>query len=183
MNPNARKFILLPVFTFLLVLSSGCFRVSSDTRAMRDAVLDHTSCQSDKQIELSLGRLTFGLVGFGSRYVDMPPEARSILKAVKGGEVSVYKLHGSSPATNCSDILNSSDNSMKKRGWMRLVGVLHDRDLVAVYIPQKLRSAGDVRVAVLVLNGHDLVCVSAHSDLEPLLDLALEKAYQEMAMR
>jgi hypothetical protein len=181
MTPTLRKFVSLAILAAPLFLGCGCFRVSSDTRAMRDAVLDRATSQPEKQFELGLGRFTFALVGFGSRYVDMPEEARTIVNAVKGGEVSVYKLHGSNPEN--SEILAASDKSMTKRGWMRMVGFVHDNDLVAVYIPEKVHSSSNVRVAVLVLNGHDLVCVSANSDLEPLLDLAVEKAHHEFAMK
>src|SRR5262245_24367343 len=66
---------------------TGCFRVSSDAQALRDSVMKSASCKWDEQIEIGVGALTLGLARAGLSFVDLDPEARAILSAVRGAEV------------------------------------------------------------------------------------------------
>lgn len=159
----------------LLLSTSGCFRVSRDTTVLRDAVLDNSSADWDQKVELGAGRLTFALAHIGSRWVDMPEEAREIFGSVSGGEVSVFESKGKRHREDRAKILEIADRKMSGRGWERMVGVSQEENFVAVYVPKEQTSTRNVRVCVLVLNERNLVCASARTDLKPLLKLAMEK--------
>jgi hypothetical protein len=171
---------LIPVFAaaVLLLTTTGCVWVGSDTRAMRDAALDEIEGKVEKQFELSVGRLVFFAAGITAHYVDIPEEAREALNAIKSGEVSVHHIEGGKKASK-SNVLASVDKEMQARGWMRMVGVCEAHELVAVYVPEK--GGSSTHAAVLVLTDHELVCVSSKCDLQPLLKLGMEKA--QLAMK
>ena len=174
--------LLLVGLTALVVTTTGCFRVGTDTIALRDAVLNNTpEAEWEEQVELGFGRISVAVLQLGgavvSRCVEVPPEARAILSAAKGAEASVYQLRGGTlNGFDPQKILAEADKKMEKRGWYRLVGVVQERELVAVYVPEDVDLAKDAEVAVLVLNDKDLVCVGARSDLRPLYRIAMEKA-------
>lgn len=166
--------LLLPA---ILLLGTGCFRVSRDTAVLRDAVMDNSSGSWDEKIEFGIGRLTFAAAQLGSRYVDLPDEARIALRAANAGEVGIYECRGGRTADDRAKMLADADEKLAGRGWERMVGVIQDDQLVAVYVPTKATSARNFKVCVLVLNGSQLICASARASAGPLLDLALEKAH------
>jgi hypothetical protein len=168
------------LLAMVLVTGSGCFRVSSETRALRDAALDGGLEGADEKIEISLGRLAFAAANFGIGFVppeDIPAEARQVLGSVKGAEVSVYRFERRTG--DLGKMLAAADKALEKRGCERLVGVLKEDQLVAVYIPKSMRSPKDVCFNVLVLSRNDLVCVGARGDVQTILDLAMQKAQAE----
>ena len=69
---------------------------------------------------------------------------------------------------------------MTKRGWQRVVGVVEERQLVAVYMPQRGVSERRMKCCVAVLNDRDLVVVSARGNLEPLLAIARQHMDKEL---
>jgi hypothetical protein len=157
----------------LLVTGTGCFRVSSETRALRDAVLDSGFARADEKIEFGVGFFTVGLAHLATQYIDIPPEARNALSSVKQVECAVYEVH--QRRESLASILMEADKAMESRGCERLVGVIHERQLVAVYVPRDMNSAHDVKASVLVLDGKQLVCVTARANARDLVQLALNK--------
>jgi hypothetical protein len=151
---------------------TGCFRVSSDVGALRDSVLKSASAKWDQQIEFGVGVMTLAVARAGLSFVDLEPEARTVLHAVRGAEVGVYKRRGAQAELKGGVILRAADNTMSGRGWERIVGVMNGRELVAVYAPRDVRSTRNMKVCVLVLNPEALVVASARSNLEPLMELA-----------
>jgi hypothetical protein len=128
----------------------------------------------DKQFAVNIGGFTLGLVRFGSSFFHLPPEPRAALQALEGADVGVYKLRSSLPALNYSGMLAAADQSMRRRGWERMVGVVQDRQFVAVYIPRGLRAVKHIKCCVLVLDGQDLVVASVRGNPESLLALAAQ---------
>lgn len=180
MNKNILNFAKVSLLALLLAGSTGCFRVGSETRALRDAALNGGLEGADEKIELSLGRLAFAAANFGLSFAptnDIPPEARQILGSVKGAEVSIHKFKRRTG--DLAKIMVEADLAMEKKGCERLVGVLKENELVAVYVPKRMRSPRDIRFSVLVMNRNDLVCVSARGDIQTVLDIAMEKAQAE----
>jgi hypothetical protein len=161
----------------LLLTSTGCFRVSSETQALRDAALDSGFARVDEKIEFGVGFFTLGLAKLATHYIDKSPEARTALSSFKNAECAVYEV--SQRLQSLGSILTEADKAMDIRGCERLVGVIHERQLVAIYVPREMKSAHDVKASVLVLNGKQLVCVSARADARSLLQLALDKVGQE----
>ena len=156
--------------------STGCFRVSSDAGALRDSVIQSTAARWDEQIELGIGPVTLNLARAGLAFVALEPEARTALNAVRSAEVAVYKRRHGRKQLQHSAILRAADKAMTGRGWDRIVGVLNPRELVAIYVPRQVRSTRNLKVCVLTANDDQFVVASARSDLEPLMEIAFNRA-------
>jgi hypothetical protein len=165
----------------IMVTFTGCFRVSSETRALRDAALDGGLERTDEKIELGLGMFTFGAARMVCKFVDLPVEARAILGSVKGAECSVFEFKNRTG--NLATILSTADNAMEKRGRERVVGVLKDDNLVAVYVPEKAGSGSNISFSVLVIADGKLICASARGDVRDVLNLAMAKAGEHIPAR
>lgn len=155
---------------WLVVGVTGYFRVSPETAALRASLMQSVPGTWHKKIALSVGSVTTGLVRAGSRFINMPSEPRAALDALHGAEVGIYRLE-EEVAVNKGAALQAADKAMKSRGWDRIVGVVGERELVAVYFPRKA-SPRDVKCCVLVFQGCDLVVASVRGNLEPLVQLA-----------
>ena len=181
-EPPARFRCLPPqlgaVLLLVALLGTGCFRVSSSTQALREVALENLDGFWEERIEFSAGRITFAAAHFGSRFVELPPEARAILGSARGAEVSVWESRDHSEIDGPA-ILKEADRKMTSQGWTRLAGVIDRDNLVAVYLPADYSGRGSVRVSVLVVNRDQVVCAAARSNVEPLLQMVLEKMREE----
>jgi hypothetical protein len=168
-----------PFGVALLALSclclTGCFRVSSDLRALRDGLMKPASADWEENIEVGVGALTLGVARAGLSFVDLPPEARAALDAARGAEVGVYRLHNNGKRVNRAAMLAQADKAMDKAGWDRMVTVMNDHELVVIYVPDTMGSIRNIKVCVVVFDGQQLVLASARSNVEPLLNLALNR--------
>lgn len=162
----------------VLLCTTGCFRVSSETRALRDVALEFGVDGADEKIELGVGFFTVGLAKLGTRFVEMPAEARSILGSVKGVECSVYEIKGQKQ--NLAELLTRADEAMDKQGCERVVGVIDDEQLVAVYVPRGATSHRNLSMSVMVLTQRELICATARGDLEPVVQMGLAKAQEHL---
>src|SRR5688572_4756591 len=106
------------VLGLVLLCATGCFSVSSETRALRDVGLEFAGEGAEEKIELGVGFFTVGLAKMGARFVEMPPEVKAILGSVKGVECSVYELRGGKQ--NFAEVLIEADKAMSKRGVDRV---------------------------------------------------------------
>ena len=170
----------LPIAVTLILLPlglSGCFRVSSDVAALRDSVMKSAPTAWEEQIEIGVGAITLNLARTGLAFVELEPEARAALKAVRGAEVGVYKRRGGGGERQLkqSAILRAADKAMTDRGWDRIVGVVNGRELVAIYAPREVRSTRNMKVCLVTVNERELVVASARSNLEPLMELAFNQ--------
>lgn len=147
------------------------FHLSSDTRALREGLMEASEAEWHQQIGLNIGSFTFGAVRTGLTFLDSDPEARAAISAMRGAEVGIYELASQNDQPDGRKMLVAADQAMTKRGWERVVGVLHDQDLVGVYLPAKEILTDRVKCCVLVFDGHHLVLVRADANLEPLMEL------------
>ena len=154
---------------------AGYFRLSSATQALRSSVIESVPGQWDKRFAVHVGGLTLGLVRFGSRLLNLPPEPKAALEALLGAEVGVYSLHDAPSALDYSAMFTAADKCMRRRGWERIVGVARGRQFVVVYMPRDLRTVKRMACCVAVLNEQDLVVASARGNLKPLLELATQR--------
>jgi len=169
-----KRLAILSLSLSILLTATGCFGVSSETRALRDAALENSSNRAEEKFELGLGMFTFGAAKMALKYIDIPAEARTALTSVHGAEVSIYDL--TEPCSRLGSVLTAADRAMEKRDCDRLVGVIHENQLVAVYVPHKMSSTQNAKVSVLVLNDRQMVCASARGNVQDLLEIGLEKA-------
>src|SRR3989442_199481 len=135
---------------------TGCFKVSTDVGALRDSVMKAACAEREERIEIGVGPLTLNLARAGLAFVDLEPEARTALHAVRSAEVGVYKLRNERQQLNHAAMLSAADKTMAGRGWDRVVGVMNRRELVAVYVPAQVRSTRNVKVCLVTVNDEEL---------------------------
>jgi hypothetical protein len=162
----------------LLVCTTGCFRVSSDTRALRDVALEFAAPGAEEKIEIGVGFFTVGLAKVGTRFIELPPEVRTLLGAVKNVECSVYEVR--ERQGDISQFLVEADRAMNSRGSDRIVGVIDADQVVAVYVPRDVKSEHNMKLSVVVLTRNELICATARGDLEPLVQMAYSKAEERL---
>jgi hypothetical protein len=169
-------FIVLGVVVLFLMMCAigvvGAFQLGSETTVLRKTFMSSVAGNWDKKIAIRVGGITTALVRGGSRFFNLPPEPRAALDALHGAEVGVYNLREEPGYVERGAILTRADRAMAARGWDRIVGIIQEHDLVAVYMPHKKVSARNLRCCVAVFSGRDLVVVSARGNVEPLLALA-----------
>ena len=177
-------FVILGVivlFFMICVLGVvGMFQLSSETTILRKTMMSSVAGNWDKKIAIRVGSLTTALVRGGSRFFKMPPEPRAALEALHGAEVGVYNLREDPGYIERGALLTRADKAMAARGWERIVGVVQEHDLVAIYMPKKKASLHNLRCCVAVFSGRDLVVVSARGNLEPILELAQKHLEPEL---
>jgi len=146
------------------------FHLSSDTRALREGLMKASGAEWRQQICLNLGSFTFGAARAGLAFVPLDPEARAAVSAVRGAEVGIFQLTSDRNRPDNAAMLTIADEVMNGHGWERVVGVLHEEQLVGVYLPAKTISARRAKCCVMVFDGRQLVLVRANANLEPLLE-------------
>ncbi|MCX6929425.1 MAG: hypothetical protein NT154_40355, partial [Verrucomicrobia bacterium] len=122
--------LCLPVLCAIGI--AGYFRLSSATQALRSSVIESVPGQWNKRFAVHVGGLTLGLVRFGSRFFNLPPEPKAAVEALHGAEVGIYKLQDAPSALDYSAMFTAADKCMGRRGWERIVGVAQGRQFVAV---------------------------------------------------
>jgi hypothetical protein len=179
------SFWYIVLFAFLAVLLLGgvgvarCFVLGSDTAALRQSVMGSVPGTWDRKITARVGLLTTSLVRVAAHFFKLPPEPSAALGALHGAEVGIYKLKQEPGWADSAAILAHADKAMLARGWDRIVAVGKEDKLVAAYFPHRASSARGVKCCLFVLQGRDLVVVSARGNVEPLLDLVTKQLNRE----
>ena len=171
------------VVGLLATCLTGCFKVSSDIGAMRDSVMKAAHAEREERIEIGVGPLTLNLARAGLAFVDLEPEARTALQTMRSAEVGVYKLRHQAQQLNHAAMLSAADKTMTDRGWDRVVAVMGRRELVAIYVPGNVRSTRNMKVSLLAVHDRELIVASARSNLEPLMELAWNRANLHLTAR
>lgn len=164
---------LIPVLLVLGVLSF--FQLSGATSALRTSALESLPGTWNPRVTLHAGFFTTALVRAGSRFFKLPPEAQAGIASLRGAEVSVYKSQGTSRWVDAGTLFTRADKAMSARGWDRAVGVSHDRELVAVYLPRRGFQTESVRCCVLALNRGDLVVAGVSGNINPVLEMVEQR--------
>jgi hypothetical protein len=168
------------VLVATIVLS---FRADADTRVLRRTALQSAPGTWERQFEFGIGRLPVLLAKAGLSFVELEPEARAALGAFQSADVGIYRRTSagssgsdpdSGPAGSTAGLLANVGRAMDERGWDPVVQVRDGRDTVAVFVARDGGSSRSLRTCVLVLDGDDLVIVSARANPEPLIQLALQ---------
>ena len=157
-----------------VAIAVAIFHVSGDTRALRNAAIHGDGAQWKKQVEANVGFLPLSVARMILPFTPAPPEAQQALSAIRSVEVSVHELRGSKP--DHARILRDADEDMRKRGWDRVVAVLENDSAVAIYVTPDSGPGGKVKASVLVVDGNQMIAVTGRANLEPIMDLAMNKA-------
>lgn len=175
--------LLLVGFVLAFVLAAfeirGLFCLSGEAAALRGSAMSGLSGHWSKKIALRFGWLETCLLRTVSHAFKLAPEPRAALDSLRGAEVGVYRLHGEAGWAEFRTILARTDKAMSGRRWDRVVGVSHERELVAVYVPRRGLSAETMRCCVLVLQGQDLIIAGASGNLGPLFEVAAKRVQSD----
>lgn len=168
--------VFLVVPTLLLIGVMSCFGLGSDAAALRQSVVTSARPSWNRQIELRLGSISLALARQALRFVDLEPEARQMLEAVRGVEVGVYERREGASEPDPAQLLKSGDDALGRRGWERVVGVVHDDTLVNVYGRSADSGDGNLRLCILVRHQNRLVVASVRGRADSLMKLVQEHA-------
>jgi len=156
---------------------AGHLGVKGDAGTLRDSLMESSTGDWDRRIEVNAGGFALNLARATVAFVDLDPDMRDALRAVRGAEVGVYELRRRAKRrVDRAAMLLAADKAMAARGWDRVVGVVDGDQLVAVYLPAQIRSPRDVKVCIGVLDNDQLVVAGARSNVEPLVELAFRNA-------
>jgi len=123
-----------------------------------------------QQICLNVGSLTFGAVRGALAFLQLDPEARAAVQAVRGAEVGIYEITSDQGRPDCVAMLDAADRALNDHEWERVVGVLEGENLVCVYLPTEPLSSRRMKCCVVVFDGQHMVVVQATANIKPLLE-------------
>jgi hypothetical protein len=156
------------------------FYLSSPVRALRSAVVESVPGQWHERFRINAGYFTCALARCASGFIKLPAEARAGIDSVRGAEVSISHLNEPGGAADFAALMAKADKSMGRRHWQRIVGVVQDKQFVAIYAPGDLRSFKNTSCCVVVLNDKDLVVVSARANLTSMLDIIQQRIHEKL---
>lgn len=168
--------LLTPVF--LLGFAAFSFlTLNSEAATLRSQVMDASHSDWDTRVQVSVGRLSFGMLRTGLSLVPgIEEEVRLAMKTVRHASVGVYELADRSANWSREKLFADTDKAMARRGWTRLVGVAEDRNTVLVYVADDADLDATVDVCVAVVDGRNLVVVSANIDGDAIAKLVSSQA-------
>lgn len=175
--------ICLTPFLALGLAVASYVTLDRDASTLRRHVMRATNADWNTKVQISVGGATIGTVRTGLLFADQKEieEARFALRAVKHASVGVYELaSGSRTDWSSAAILRETDRAMQGRGWTRLVGVAGTKETVMVYTSDNLRDDGPMDLCIAVLDGRELVVVSARIEPDALGRLVERHAGREL---
>ena len=168
--------VCLLLLALVVYGATGYFRLSSEMAGLRDGLQAASGREWQRMIALNVGGFTFGAARAGLSFVKMEDEARVALETIQACEVGIYQTAADTGSVDHPEMLAAADKAMQKKGWERVVGVIADNNLVAVYVPTKLSSTSRMKCSVLVCEGQRMILASTRANLDPVIKLALAKA-------
>ncbi len=162
------------LFVLALVLS---LLPGSEVRLIRNAVAGAHSGQAKTRVSFGVGWVALELARVVTSFTRLDADAKSVLQAVRKADVSIQELSGKLAPGERNAVLDSTDQAMARKGWERVVGVVEGDahmgdEVIGIYVPANLKPEDELRVALFVLEGRELITVAARCRLEPLLELA-----------
>lgn len=164
------------VLAVVLVLGvASYFRLSAETRALRNGLIQASGAKWQQKIAFNVGGLTLGAARVGLSLAHLDDQARAALECVRGCEVGIYELPAAAETPDRAAMLKAADKAMSKRGWERVVGVRDEHALVAVYVSEKNTGPHRLNCRVMVFEGRQMVLVSAETKPQKLIECALRQ--------
>jgi hypothetical protein len=148
--------------------------LSSDAAVLRREVMAATDTEWHTKVQVSAGWLTLAAVRAGLCFVDHEhmDDARDAVASVRKVSVGVYERVGRAEKWSRAQLLAKTDERMRKRGWTRLVGVTEEGQAVLVYSSDAEKDGDRLDLCVAIVDGRDMVIVSAKVDTDGLMRLA-----------
>ncbi len=164
--------IVLTPFVVLGIMIASAIRLNGDAAALREQIMAATGDHWHAKIQLSINPAVVCLARTVISFIpDVPPEAREALRAVRSACVGVYERNETTGEGRRDQLIAETDKAMAHRGWVRVVGVVDDKDTVLIYLPDGRGSAKPSRVCLAVCSGRELVVVAAGFDADTLARL------------
>ena len=157
----------------LAAASPGCMWAPELAGIRRDLERQMPGASFEKNVELSFGPVTLGIVRFIAAVIPGAGEARPWLKGISRVEIGVYDAR----ADSVSGVRTPRRlQALIDAGWETAVRVHDDDEAVWVlYRPE----GEDVReMFIVVLDRDELVLVKARGHLDRLVAAALEEAHE-----
>jgi hypothetical protein len=167
------RWVLGGCAVLLAIVALGAVRLLTlprEATALRQELLAAWDGHCTTRFQLNLDGAALGTVRAGLRLADLPPEARLALAAVRQASVGVYALTGPAAVIPGQPMIPRVDAAMARRGYERLVAVRDGDETVLVYAPANATGDG-LDVCLAVVDGEDLIVVSARVAMAPLLEL------------
>ena len=164
------------VLAVVLVLGvASYFRLSSETRTLRNGLIQASGAKWQQKIVFNVGDLTLDVARAGLSLAHLDDQSRAALQTVRGCEVGIYELAAAAETPDRAAMLRAADKAMRARGWERVVGVMDEHALVAVYVPEKNTDAQRLNCRVMVFEGRQMVLASAETKPQKLLECVLRQ--------
>jgi hypothetical protein len=170
--------LCLTPFALLGIAAVSYLTLDRDVRTLRHHVMAATDADWCTKAQVSVGRVTLGMVGQALRFVDHKDveDARLALRSVKHASVGVYERSSDRQEWSSEELFVKTDRAMQKRGWTRLVGVVDKREAVLVYVQDDVDEGEPITLCIAVASGRELVVVSTSVDPDALGDLVARHA-------
>ena len=150
--------------------------LSRDSTTLRHALISRLPGSARTQVQITVGPILLTVVRMVVSVIpDVPPEAQTALRAVRGASVGVYKLNGERSSHERIEMFSAADDVMRDRGWTRVVGVNDRESLILVYLPSGDRSGSTERVCIAVCNDENLIVVSGSVRVDQLMELVVQQ--------
>jgi hypothetical protein len=171
-RPTAHKLLALVAVTMLF---SGCFSLSARELAevRRELENQMPEARFEKEIELSLGRMTMGTVKWLCLVIPDAREARKYLKDISGVSVAVYEVE-SLPPLNEVELPKRLKRLLEDKGWDVLIKAREEDQIVWILYQERRSSIRNLYV--LALEPDELVLMSLRGRLDRLFAQALEES-------
>ncbi len=114
---------------------------------------------------LSMARVIVPLID------EAPPEAALALAAVRHASVGIYDVAANDLEAAQQSWIGVADQAMTRAGWTRAIGVVADDAVVVIYVQKEPTSSDEIRVAIGVCDGENLVVVKGDVRMAPLLEV------------
>ncbi|MSU45984.1 MAG: hypothetical protein EXS42_02365 [Lacunisphaera sp.] len=174
--------LCLTPFVLLAIAAVSFLTMDRDAAMLRKHVMAATDAGWHTKVQLSVGSIVLGALRTGLHFVHHKDieEARQALGAVRHASVGVYERTSGPAGWSRTDLFTDTDQAMNRRGWTRLVGVADHKDTVLIYVPQDLDTDGPVEICLAVVNGKELVVVSASVDASVLAELVKKHTGEDL---
>lgn len=167
---------LATLLLLAVVVCVASFLPGSELRALRNAVHAADPAGWQRRIEVGAGWLPVWVVRTGSSFVDLPAEARAALDSVRSADVGIYQRTSRGTDETAAQLHERMLTTMAARGWEPAVTVRDGSQVVTVFVPDRSpRRPTELKAAVAVIDGDDLVLATANTDLAPMVDWLARK--------
>jgi hypothetical protein len=151
-------------------------RAPTDLVDLRAELVKNVEVEVLSSVEVAAPSWLTALGRLGAGVVDAEPEVKAALRTVRAGQVGVYELAAAPGRPRMRELLEWADDQVAPRNWTRVVTVLDNDQLVAIYASAPEARSGElIDCLVLVLDQRSLVLVSAMADAEPLIALVASR--------